>query len=496
MQQTRDLSHRAVVFLIAGTMLLGIALRLFNLGMPIWGDEAVSWDLASYASVFDVWHYASFDPTPPLYYVFLHLSIPVFGGSPAGLRAISVIASILTAIMVYWGMRQATFRRADAFLAFLLTTVSSIMIYYAQEARAYALFTAIALGTTLLLIELIKNAARPALLLVYGVSVVLLSYVHGYGLFLVTAYIFCAILYRQWRIALLTLFLVSVNVVIILLRFVNGSLPYGAAGGLTEWQSIQNLITMLHAGTLALQGTDAKIPFPHLLAFPHPIVNFCVPYLSATLFLLICIKSVSAFKIFDSDKKMLLVILSTCILVPAGLGILAGTPLSPKPQWLLRGLVFLCPLYYMVTLAVLRLTRLKWGIVTVLLVLQLAALVPYYTQYMRFEGAVAFEKLEQQTNINDLVVVDPWYMHSFVRYYYRGPAPITAHENLTGWVNLAQMRQQNPFSPVPIELNPPLRPERIFVYYRKDELQWSQDFPSVDIFVYDWHSLTWQLYEK
>src|SRR5262249_29914107 len=93
-------------------------------------------------------NFRSVDPLcPPLYALLLNCSIRVFGFGDISVRLLSVVFSLLTIAVIYmisWrclGLRTAIF-------AAVLQTVSPFDIYYAQEARMYALLTLTAASST------------------------------------------------------------------------------------------------------------------------------------------------------------------------------------------------------------------------------------------------------------------------------------------------------------------------------------------------------------
>src|SRR3954447_5784072 len=118
---------------------LGLALRLLHANASLWGDETGSWVIARRTPFWAMWQLASNDPTPPLFYALLHFSLPWSGDSPLGVRLPSLVCGVLTLLAIYWAMRQCAFGHAHSLAAMLLAAGSSVLIYYSQEARVYAL---------------------------------------------------------------------------------------------------------------------------------------------------------------------------------------------------------------------------------------------------------------------------------------------------------------------------------------------------------------------
>lgn len=80
------------------------------------------------------------ESTPPLYYILAWFWTRLFGYSEFGIRSLSALAGILTVPVVYALVLRLANRRA-ALIAGALVALSPLLIWYSQEARAYALAT-------------------------------------------------------------------------------------------------------------------------------------------------------------------------------------------------------------------------------------------------------------------------------------------------------------------------------------------------------------------
>lgn len=145
---------------ILAIMALAVALRLYNLGsQPLWLDEAASLHFARLPLARQWSWEVPIDPgNPPLYYSLLHLWL-VFGDSESSLRALSVIASVVTVPVVYLLGSTIADRRLGLLAALLLAT-SPLHVRYAQEARTYALFILTATVALWGVATLLKSAER------------------------------------------------------------------------------------------------------------------------------------------------------------------------------------------------------------------------------------------------------------------------------------------------------------------------------------------------
>lgn len=129
-------------------LLLGISLvvRVWRLDQKnLWLDEAWSWNQTT-KPVWDLIVSVAGNIHPPLYYVLLKGWTWIFGDSPAGLRSLSVLASLL-ALLLAFRLGSGYLPRPTLYAVLLWLAVSPHMLFYAQEARMYALTTAAVLGT-------------------------------------------------------------------------------------------------------------------------------------------------------------------------------------------------------------------------------------------------------------------------------------------------------------------------------------------------------------
>ncbi len=147
--------------LLAVLILLGAGLRLREVGLDgLYVDELhslqltlVSWSECARA----ILHH------PPLFYLLLKGWREVAGDSLLALRLLPVccgtVSLLLTAALArrLWGEQTAL-------LATALATVSDLQIYFAREAKGYALLTALSLAAIYLLVRYLDERGRPALI--------------------------------------------------------------------------------------------------------------------------------------------------------------------------------------------------------------------------------------------------------------------------------------------------------------------------------------------
>ncbi|MDD5629834.1 MAG: glycosyltransferase family 39 protein, partial [Elusimicrobia bacterium] len=176
MRLRRHLLFLSVLALAAWARFHGLGVR------GLWLDEAYSAHLA-HCGWTGLIRELSRESTPPFYYLILHGWTSVLGEGEAALRLLSALFS-LGGIGALYVLVRKHFSAGSAELAAVLIAFSPLHVYYAQEARMYALLAL--LGTVLVdaaMDYVQKRGARA--LLVAGVSGTLMLYTHTIALWLV-----------------------------------------------------------------------------------------------------------------------------------------------------------------------------------------------------------------------------------------------------------------------------------------------------------------------
>src|SRR5215207_3111076 len=121
-----------MVFVVAGLL---FALQLGSSSLFI--DEVYSWRASrgSLGDLADALRYT--EVTPPLYYLLLHAWMQIAGGdSETLLRLPSVVAGVGLVAAVYW-LGSVVAGRKAGLIAAGLTSISPLVLLYAQQVRAY-----------------------------------------------------------------------------------------------------------------------------------------------------------------------------------------------------------------------------------------------------------------------------------------------------------------------------------------------------------------------
>jgi len=127
------------------------ALRFYYIdGQSYWLDESFTVSIVSGSLGHVLSSVPDTESTPHLYYIVAWLWAQVFGTGAAGLRSLSAVIGVATVPVAYLAAREIWSARAGLFAA-TLVAVNPYLIWYSQEARAYALLVLLSLTTVWLL---------------------------------------------------------------------------------------------------------------------------------------------------------------------------------------------------------------------------------------------------------------------------------------------------------------------------------------------------------
>jgi mannosyltransferase len=131
-----------VFWIVAGLTALGAVLRFATLGLQSYHhDEIVTATRVLGSDFFHAMNAVGFsESAPPLYYALAWVWTQVTGTSEWGLRSLSAMAGVLTIPVAYLVARELR-GRGTGLIAAALVAVNPMLLWYSQEARAYALLT-------------------------------------------------------------------------------------------------------------------------------------------------------------------------------------------------------------------------------------------------------------------------------------------------------------------------------------------------------------------
>jgi len=137
--------------MLAGIVVLAAALRFATLDtQSYWFDEATTVHLLRMDLGGMLAAIPDSESTPPLYYVVAWLWTQLFGTGEVGLRSLSALAGTATIPVVYAIGARAISARAGL-VAAGLAAANPLLVWYSQEARAYALLVLLSALTLLVL---------------------------------------------------------------------------------------------------------------------------------------------------------------------------------------------------------------------------------------------------------------------------------------------------------------------------------------------------------
>lgn len=178
------LKHRV---LLTAILVAATALYSFNIRRTLGASEAYSALAAFQPTVQQVTDTAlTLDPGKPvLYHLSLHWFSRVFGNSEASLRSMSVLFALASLSLVFL-VADELFGPAAAMAAALIWAFNPLAILFAQWARMYSMFIALALAHLLFMAK-VRRAPTPTRIVVCGLLGAAMLYTHLGGVLILAA---------------------------------------------------------------------------------------------------------------------------------------------------------------------------------------------------------------------------------------------------------------------------------------------------------------------
>jgi mannosyltransferase len=167
--------------------LVAAAFALLFLGRESFGhDEGASIVIAR-SNWGDLWHVVAVrEANMGLYYVLLHFWLAL-GNAEVTVRLLSVLPAALAVPTVYAIGRRVVGERCGVIAAVFLAC-NAFFVYYAQEARSYALVVFLVTLATLLFFIAVEEKRSAGMWVAYMVIASLAVYAHFFALFVITAH--------------------------------------------------------------------------------------------------------------------------------------------------------------------------------------------------------------------------------------------------------------------------------------------------------------------
>jgi uncharacterized membrane protein len=152
---------------------------------------------------------------PPLYFIMVRFWAELFGNSPAAIRILSVLISLLIFPCLYWLCLELFGSALFGWIAVALTSVSLLHIIYAQEAREYSLWIVIILFSSAALLRAIRLKTKLSFG-IYAASILIGLYTFPLtGIVLIGHGIYLALIEKFRLTKSIIYFLISTSVVTI-----------------------------------------------------------------------------------------------------------------------------------------------------------------------------------------------------------------------------------------------------------------------------------------
>jgi mannosyltransferase len=165
--------------------LLGAALRFYAIGRQgFWLDESYSDYLVRQTPGHMLGLIPHLESTPPFYYCVAWVWTRIFGFGPAGLKSLSALCGTLTVPVAYATARKLLPSPRAALILAALAACNPMLIWYSQEARAYAMLVLFA-ATTVLAFAYVRERPRRMAVAYWVLACVIALITHYYALIVV-----------------------------------------------------------------------------------------------------------------------------------------------------------------------------------------------------------------------------------------------------------------------------------------------------------------------
>jgi uncharacterized membrane protein len=176
------LEKRTDQILICIPVFLLLALTLPFITGEFWSDEIFSMQISRSWSVM-LEYFRKYENNMSLYYITLHGWTRVFGDSEVAAHSLSLLYASFT-LPVFYKLARVWLNKSTALLCGILLAANPLFVFFSLEVRSYAMLVLACTISTLIFVRL---ARKPGLVLAicYGLSVVMATYAHYFGILLI-----------------------------------------------------------------------------------------------------------------------------------------------------------------------------------------------------------------------------------------------------------------------------------------------------------------------
>ena len=180
---------------IALIIIFGTLLRLIMIDKPegLWNDEYVSYMISAKPMFDGFLQGIKSQCHMPFYYIYLKITMLLFGQSDVVLRLSSVFTGVLSIIVMYFAGLEKDKRTGIYCAAFI--SICSFLIYYSQEVRLYSLLFLFSALTLLFSFRLVKKTDLKNLIF-FIISNFLILFTHTIGF----VFVFLILIYMSFKL--------------------------------------------------------------------------------------------------------------------------------------------------------------------------------------------------------------------------------------------------------------------------------------------------------
>ncbi len=341
---------------------------------------------------------AEHDPNAPMYFIFLHYWISLFGISEISVKSLSIIFSLITAFFIFT-IGKKFFNHTTAFVASLLFLFTPVQQHYAQEARCFSMVTMLVSISYYFYFELLTNHKKWSLI---GLALVnsLAMYTHYLVVYAFIVQFIGVLFFIKTEQKAFKFYFLSQIIAILLF--------------------IPQIIIVLKMNHPGFEGILSK---PDIWQLKYSLYtlsgNKAFIYLGIPLFLLFYIvsKLIKRPIISSEANKKHLVILFLLFVLPILLNFLVSqiSPFFTIRYMVYTNLGFVLFLAFFITVL-----NVKW-VFKAFIILALGSVLisefDYKPEKLMNWKKVA-EEIKKYKNENDLVLVSAWWNHRPLVYYY------------------------------------------------------------------------------
>lgn len=392
---------------------LGGLLRIHTLGFDsFWLDETITMHFVltmSYAELLT--ELPKVQPHLPLYYVLLKAWIALVGTEEQAVRLLSATVSLLT-IPVLYAIGRRLYGFQVGAVAALLFAINPFQIYFAQEARMYALLAFLTVLSYYCLLTMLQSPSTTTTG-GYILTAVLLAYTHVYGFFIIAAQLlyYTGLLVHKytdvrsylsrWSGVVLPITVASIPPIGVIAAKVFVPHSYGSGA------------QVRHIATPPAWHDVTTTFVRFIVRIPHP------PWTTVVLLGLFVGVFGSLFvprKVLSTYKSVLL---WSWLIVPIGIAISASYLVQPiySPKYLIGCSIALYLLFARGIMFIPR-PNVRTALLGLILISTVAPVSYQYTHHQKREFEAAANFVDQRYSSQDLIVVDKRKITSPFGYYF------------------------------------------------------------------------------